>query len=667
MKNKKRIILPFLVIALSLLVAIVNTIGIIAATNADSVTAKINNVITDNDDYNTTVDFQLTNSGSQLILYSPDYDNLDIDYLKIELGDSNVITNKDSHYVIVNLKNKMNDKYAGSFNVEMKESENDNLIVRDMSNNNLAVKSLTSIDSANEINSGNVDISNKPVLNLINAGTEASPVSTGTSYEVTGNWYDYDSQNVDLYYSLDQNDSSKASKVSSYTQSETEGQNLVVHSLDEKINLAGQSGNHTLYFWIKDSDGNWSDVGGSVVNIAASKTVYSGFSRASALMATRALTLASEPITTGPSGITMTLDNPANNTASAPTVPIGSNYQISGTWYSNTTTTFNLYCQFDASKNGSLNWHYVQSFTGSLGQVHKFTATIQGSFIDTYPSGPHRIYLNSTVSGSSSDTNTVIVIPLEQSLEIVSPSADTSADNPYVARNNNLDVSVLLNSNGVGTFNFVIDGTKTNIFTNAGIIHNYPAEKTIDLSTLNTSSGGSANDSLIHKAQYQYVSGQTGQVSSSVDFYFIVGSDFRITAPTIDFGSHDPGSGDNNGDVTAAPTLSGDSLTVYDGHMPSSTGTEGKIQLNLSTNKFVNTTNNKTLAADLYWNGTLISDDSDPVTVGYVDPPTVDSPAYKNFDSELKNNMRLKFNVLNNSSGQYKSIFTWTAVESVTN
>ncbi|WP_125565842.1 hypothetical protein [Companilactobacillus insicii] len=307
MKNKNRQVLFALVVTFGLILTFFTAINTYAATGTSTETARINNVMIDNGNYKTKIDFKMTSDGSQLILYSPDYDNLDINYLKAELGNSNVVTNKNGDYVIVNLTNELNSKNSGSFNVEMKQFNDDNLAIRDMNGNNLAVRSLTPVDRANENDSDNIDVSNKPVLRLVDSGTSSSPIGTENSYYVTGNWYDYDSKNVALYYSLDVNDPSKASKVASYTQSESDGHNLVVHSFSENINLSGKSGNHTVYFWIKDSDGNWSSVSSSVINVAATNKVYSGFSPASALFASRALVPAAA--TAGNSVVKLILTN----------------------------------------------------------------------------------------------------------------------------------------------------------------------------------------------------------------------------------------------------------------------------------------------------------------------------------------------------------------------
>lgn len=296
MRRTMRILLSLFAIILGLVLTIETCHVEAATTQSNLITAKINTPTIDNNNEKAQVDFQLSNKGSQLILFSPDYENLNIDYLQKELGDSNVVEDKNDNYVIVNLKNQMNSKYSGSFNVEMKQSNSDNLVIRDMNNDDLFVKNLAQIDSNNEIKTTNVDVSNKPVLKINNLGTTDSPVKTGTSYEVTGSWYDYDSQNVQLYYGLDDNNSDNAKKLVNYTQSQKDGNNFVAHQIDEKIDLSGQTGVHTIYFWIKDAEGHWSEVSSSDINISSSTTVVAVKSK---MMMARYLTASSTISTSG--------------------------------------------------------------------------------------------------------------------------------------------------------------------------------------------------------------------------------------------------------------------------------------------------------------------------------------------------------------------------------
>ncbi|WP_125762149.1 hypothetical protein [Companilactobacillus hulinensis] len=296
MRRTMRILLSLFAIMLGLVLTIETYNVEAATTQSNLITAKINTPTIDNNNEKAQVDFQLSNKGSQLILLSPDYENLNIDYLQKELGNSNVVEDKNDNYVIVNLKNQMNSKYSGSFNVEMKQANSDNLVIRDMNNDDLFVKNLTQIDSNNEIKTTNVDVSNKPVLKINNLGTTDSSVKTGTSYEVTGSWYDYDSQNVQLYYGLDDSNSDNAKKLVNYTQSQKDSNNFVAHQIDEKINLNGQTGVHTIYFWIKDAEGHWSDVSSSDINISSSTTVVAVKSR---MMMARSLTASSTISTSG--------------------------------------------------------------------------------------------------------------------------------------------------------------------------------------------------------------------------------------------------------------------------------------------------------------------------------------------------------------------------------
>lgn len=133
---KLRLLLIFLVALFSLLLP---TNISQAATIS---TVNFSNTVANGDYYQTEINFQLSNEDSQLILYSPDYNNLDIPMLKSELGKNNVIENANKKQVLINLKDKMDQSNSGSFLLTMKKSDSDIVYIRDIDNNELANENL---------------------------------------------------------------------------------------------------------------------------------------------------------------------------------------------------------------------------------------------------------------------------------------------------------------------------------------------------------------------------------------------------------------------------------------------------------------------------------------------------------------------------------------------
>lgn len=149
---------------------------------ATTSTASFSNTEINGDYYQTKINFQLSTEGSQLILYSPDYDNIDISALKNELGSDNVIEDSNKKQILVNLKDKLDKNNAGSFLLDMTKSNTDIIYVRDINSNDLTNEDLVTGKAVN--NSSKTTFNALNVTNLLttnNALTVSNALPTNNA------------------------------------------------------------------------------------------------------------------------------------------------------------------------------------------------------------------------------------------------------------------------------------------------------------------------------------------------------------------------------------------------------------------------------------------------------------------------------------------------------
>ncbi|WP_334328331.1 hypothetical protein [Companilactobacillus sp. HBUAS59699] len=134
-------------------------------------------------------------------------------------------------------------------------------------------------DSVKLSYSRSVDLNRKnfaPVNNMDQRGTNDDPdiVAHGThKYDLTGSWYDFDSNDVELFVSLDNDKFEAAEKVNSYSQKDEEKVAGVPHEWNASIDLTDKLlGKHTAYVWFKDKEGNISLISTSTFYIPAEST-----------------------------------------------------------------------------------------------------------------------------------------------------------------------------------------------------------------------------------------------------------------------------------------------------------------------------------------------------------------------------------------------------------
>lgn len=127
--------------------------------------------------------------------------------------------------------------------------------------------------------SRSVDINRRnfaPVNNMDQRGTEENPdiIAHGkTDYDLTGSWYDFDSNNVELFVSLDKENFDEAQKIDSYSQKDEEKVGGIPHEWKTSIDLKDKGiGKHTAYVWFKDKEGNVSILSKSTFYIPGQST-----------------------------------------------------------------------------------------------------------------------------------------------------------------------------------------------------------------------------------------------------------------------------------------------------------------------------------------------------------------------------------------------------------
>lgn len=112
-----------------------------------------------------------------------------------------------------------------------------------------------------------------PAIELDQKGTEAVPdiIQSGAeNYRITGTWYDFDSTNAELYYTVDLDDTHHGKLIKSLSQSEQNSKAGKPQEWSNSISIADlEEGIHYLRVWVKDSDGNLSEVAQTVINITA--------------------------------------------------------------------------------------------------------------------------------------------------------------------------------------------------------------------------------------------------------------------------------------------------------------------------------------------------------------------------------------------------------------
>lgn len=510
--------------------------------------ASFDMVETNGNFYQTKVNFQLSEGESQLILYSPDYDNLEVSMLEKELGSDNVISDSSKKQVVVNLKSKMEKDNTGSFLLNMKRSTSDIIYIRDVNEKNLVNENL---------------VTSEPVKNDLPASALSVTAAMAIDNTTTTN------------------------------------------------------------------------------NALASNNILS---RASLTRAT--------------------VTNPVITVDPATVNDFDNDLTVHGTWESNQ-TSITIYYRLNSSGVGSSvgegltpgieDWTILGTYTGTAGVAHNFTATIPKETIRALTSGTINLYTNylkPKVGALGTAYNSKLtVVPYAKDLMIYNGNDinNTSINNPYVARGNELTLTGTITTNATGTLKFIVDGDTTNT---PSLNVTIPGSNAGFAQAINLDNLGK-DDSKVHEAVYEFTAG--GKVLASVKYYFVVGNELKLTVPqTIDFGSHLYTDFLNG--FTADPDITGE-LSLFDGR----TGTySGDIGLSASATVFKNSNGND-LGANLYWGNTLIPDDGTGVQIGAVTPPTSTTPAYKSFTKTAEDN--LKFVAPSNTSpqsGDYTSTITWT-------
>ena len=138
--------MKFRKICLMIAIAMLNIFTFFLFSTSVSASTAVSAQFTDNftagNFYQVTIKFKLSDEGNQLILYSPDYDSLNISSLEDQLGTDNVIADSEKQQVILNLNDEVKSDKSGSIIVLMKKSNSDILYVRDINNEDVANEDL---------------------------------------------------------------------------------------------------------------------------------------------------------------------------------------------------------------------------------------------------------------------------------------------------------------------------------------------------------------------------------------------------------------------------------------------------------------------------------------------------------------------------------------------
>lgn len=116
-----------------------------------------------------------------------------------------------------------------------------------------------------------------PAIELDQKGTQETPdivQANAENFRLTGNWYDFDSTSAKLFYTVDINDTNHGTLLSNLNQSEESSKAGKPQEWSNSINIKDlKEGLHTIKVWVKDSDGNLSEIAQTVINITAPPTV----------------------------------------------------------------------------------------------------------------------------------------------------------------------------------------------------------------------------------------------------------------------------------------------------------------------------------------------------------------------------------------------------------
>lgn len=116
-----------------------------------------------------------------------------------------------------------------------------------------------------------------PVIELDQKGTTETPdiVQSGAeNFRITGNWYDFDSTDVKLFYGIDIDDARQGNFLNNLNQSEENSKSGKPQEWSSSIPINDlKEGQHTVKVWIKDSDGNLSEIAQTVFNVTAPPTI----------------------------------------------------------------------------------------------------------------------------------------------------------------------------------------------------------------------------------------------------------------------------------------------------------------------------------------------------------------------------------------------------------
>ncbi|WP_056979773.1 hypothetical protein [Companilactobacillus nodensis] len=115
-----------------------------------------------------------------------------------------------------------------------------------------------------------------PVNYLDQRDTDDNPdiINNDTSeYKLSGAWYDFDSNDVDLYVSFDNDNFESAKQIESYNQKDEEKVAGVPHDWETNLDLTDKDpGKHRVYIWFKDKEGNVSIVDKTVIYLPQKAT-----------------------------------------------------------------------------------------------------------------------------------------------------------------------------------------------------------------------------------------------------------------------------------------------------------------------------------------------------------------------------------------------------------
>jgi len=116
-----------------------------------------------------------------------------------------------------------------------------------------------------------------PAIELDQKGTETSPdiIQDGAqNYRVTGTWYDFDSTDAELYYTVDTDDTHQGKLIKKLKQSEQNSKAGKPQEWSDAISIKDlEEGPHYLRLWVKDSDGNLSEIAQTVIKINPPPTI----------------------------------------------------------------------------------------------------------------------------------------------------------------------------------------------------------------------------------------------------------------------------------------------------------------------------------------------------------------------------------------------------------